>query len=93
MLRKGKRAIGYARVSAALQEDGTSLDTQTSAIISLAASMGYEVGPEDVLREVKTGITLARLYAKFRGSNGCDHVGTPPLVAGVGGFFTIHGKR
>ena len=35
----------------------------------------------------------ARLYAKFRGSNGCDHVGTPPLVAGVGGFFTIHGKR
>ena len=36
---------------------------------------------------------LARLYAKFRGSNGCDHVGTPPLVAGVGGFFTIHGKR
>ena len=61
MLRKGKRAIGYARVSAALQEDGTSLDTQTSAIISLAASMWYEVGPEDVLREVKTGITLDRL--------------------------------
>ena len=31
----------------------------------------------------------ARLYAKFRGSNGCHHVGTPPLMAGVGGFFTI----
>ena len=28
----------------------------------------------------------ARLYAKFRGSNGCHHVGTPPLMAGVGGF-------
>ena len=33
------------------------------------------------------GSIQARLYAKFRGSNGCHHVGTPPLVAGVGGFF------
>ena len=60
MLRKRKKEIGYARVSAPLQEDGTSLDTQTSAIISLAASMGYEIGPEDVLREVKTGVTVDR---------------------------------
>ena len=37
--------------------------------------------------------TLARLYAKFRGSNGCHHVGTPPLMAGVGGFFTIRCQR
>ena len=35
----------------------------------------------------------ARLYAKFIGSNGCDHVGKPPLVAGVGGFLTVHRKR
>ena len=35
----------------------------------------------------------ARLYAKFRGSNGCHHVGTPPLMAGVGGFFTIRCQR
>ena len=37
--------------------------------------------------------TFARLYAKFRGSNGCHHVGTPPLMAGVGGFFTIRCQR
>ena len=37
--------------------------------------------------------TGARLYAKFRGSNGCHHVGTPPLMAGVGGFFTIRCQR
>ena len=36
---------------------------------------------------------FARLYAKFIGSNGCDHVGKPPLVAGVGGFLTVHRKR
>ena len=35
----------------------------------------------------------ARLYSKFRGSNGCHHVGTPPLMAGVGGFFTIRCQR
>ena len=35
----------------------------------------------------------ARLYAKFRGGNGCHHVGTPPLMAGVGGFFTIRCQR
>ena len=39
------------------------------------------------------GIDQARLYAKFRGSNGCHHVGTPPLMAGVGGFFTIRCQR
>ncbi len=38
-------------------------------------------------------IMIARLYAKFRGSNGCHHVGTPPLMAGVGGFFTIRCQR
>ena len=37
--------------------------------------------------------TKARLYAKFRGSNRCHHVGTPPLMAGVGGFFTIRCQR
>ena len=68
MLQKRKKVIGYARVSAALQEDGTSLDTQTSAIISLAASMGYEIDPEDVLREVKTGVTVDRpVLDKIRG--------------------------
>ena len=36
---------------------------------------------------------LPRLYAKFKGSNGCHHVGTPPTVAGVGGFFTIRRQR
>ena len=36
---------------------------------------------------------LARLYAKFKGGNGCHHVGTPPLAAGVGGFFTIRRQR
>ena len=36
---------------------------------------------------------LARLYAKFKGSNGCHHVGAPPPVAGVGGFFTIRRQR
>ncbi len=61
MSAKRKKALGYARVSAAIQEDGTSLDTQTAAIINLAKSMGYEIGPEDVLREVGTGITLDRL--------------------------------
>ena len=35
----------------------------------------------------------ARLYAKFRGSNRCHHVGKPPLVAGVGRFFTIRCQR
>ena len=38
-------------------------------------------------------VPLARLYAKFRGGNGCHHVGTPPLMAGVGGFFTIRCQR
>ena len=37
--------------------------------------------------------SLPRLYAKFRGGNGCHHVGTPPLVAGVGGFSTIRPQR
>ena len=45
---------------------------------------GYKLYPE---------IMQARLYAKFRGSNGCHHVGTPPLMAGVGGFFTIRCQR
>ena len=38
-------------------------------------------------------LAQARLYAKSRGSNGCHHVGTPPLMAGVGGFFTIRCQR
>ena len=42
----------------------------------------------DGLRDIS-----ARLYAKFRGSNGCHHVGMPPLMAGVGGFFTIRCQR
>ena len=38
-------------------------------------------------------VTFSRLYAKFKGGNGCHHVGTPPLAAGVGGFFTIRRQR
>ena len=33
--------------------------------------------------------SLARLYAKFKGSNGCHHVGTPPLVAGASEGFSL----
>ena len=75
MLRKRKRQIGYARVSAGIQEDGTSLDTQTSAIINLAKSMGYEIGPEDVLREVKTGVTVDRpVLDEIRGMAAADEL-------------------
>ena len=53
--------------------------------------------PSDVIgRDDLSGLLAkhqARLYAKFRGSNGCHHVGTPPLMAGVGGFFTIRCQR
>ena len=52
------------------------------------ANQGQKFATLNVLR-----IFQARLYAKFRGGNGCHHVGTPPLMAGVGGFFTIRCQR
>ncbi|MDE2959665.1 MAG: recombinase family protein [Chloroflexota bacterium] len=48
------------RVSSALQEDGTSLESQALACIKLAESLGYQVGPDDVLPEAKTAVNLHR---------------------------------
>ena len=50
--------------------------------------------PEDQWQRLSAGDeNKARLYAKFKGRNGCHHVGAPPPVAGVGGFFTIRRQR
>ena len=85
MSAKRKKALGYARVSAAIQEDGTSLDTQTAAIINLAKSMGYEIGPEDVLREVGTGITLDRLVL--------DKIRSMAAAGELGALFVFNTDR
>jgi site-specific DNA recombinase len=51
----------YCRVSTAAQaEDGTSLDSQREACLSLAAERGYAVPSEHVLREDWTGADLER---------------------------------
>ena len=54
------RAKVYPRVSSPLQEDGTSLETQAIACTKLAESLGYQVGPDDILPEVATGVNLHR---------------------------------
>ena len=55
-----KRAVGYPRVSGAVQEDGTSLDTQAAEMMKLANAMGYQIDPEDILPEVRTGVHVFR---------------------------------
>ena len=57
--KKGKFVV-YPRVSAAAQEEGTSLDTQTAACIKLAVLQGYSEDDAIVLREVWTGVTVDR---------------------------------
>ena len=67
MSQSRKRAVGYPRVSSVGQEDGSSLETQAEAMVRLAASMGYEMGPEDVLAEIGSGANLDRpQLAKIR---------------------------
>ena len=57
---KNKKGKVYPRVSSPGQEDGTSLDTQTAESIKLANSLGYQIEPEDVLPEVRSGADLDR---------------------------------
>ena len=38
-------------------------------------------------------VDLARLYAKFEGSDGCDQVGKPPFDSGAREFLTIRCQR
>ena len=57
---KQGKFIVYSRVAAALQEEGTSLDTQTAACIELAVSQGYSEVDAIVLREVWSGVVLDR---------------------------------
>ena len=57
--KKGK-FVAYARVAAALEEGGASLDTQTAACIELAVSQGYSEVDAIVLREVWSGVVLDR---------------------------------
>ena len=56
-------------------------------------SCGAEVIARHPRSYEQNGFVFARLYAKFKESNGCHHVGTPPPVAGVGGFFPISSLR
>ena len=60
MMRNGKKGVGYTRVSGPIQGDGTSLDTQAAAIVDLANSLGYEIASEDMLAEVRSGVSLER---------------------------------
>ncbi len=55
-----KKDVAYLRVSASLQEDGTSLGTQEVEIIRFASALGNRIDPENVLREIRTGVTLDR---------------------------------
>ena len=74
---------------------GERADVEYVRILRLAATtMEMEATVDSALSLLlEAGQTLARLYAKFRGSNRCHHVGKPPLVAGVGRFFTIRCQR
>ena len=57
MSRNRERAVGYPRVSAAIQEDRTSLDTQAAEMAKLATLIGYEIAPEEMLPEVGSAVT------------------------------------
>lgn len=48
-----KRAVIYARVSTEKQENNTSLDSQVSACVKHAESLGYSIG--EIVRETHTG--------------------------------------
>ena len=57
--KKGK-FVAYARVAAASEEGGASLDTQTAACIELAVSQGYSEVDAIVFSEVWSGVVLDR---------------------------------
>ena len=54
------KAAFYGRQSTQQQADGTSMDTQETACLTLAATLGYEVPPELVCREIWSGADLER---------------------------------
>ena len=56
-----KPAAIYCRVSTEDQErEGTSLDSQLEACQEKAKELGYEVPPDNIIREVFSGLTLER---------------------------------
>ncbi len=59
-LMMGMFAAVYLRVSTLGQVDRTSLDTQKTACVDKAASLGYGVKPEHIYRETVTGAHLER---------------------------------
>jgi len=56
----GLFAAVYIRVSSLAQVDGTSLETQETACVELARSMGYQVRPEHIFLETLTAAFVER---------------------------------
>ena len=71
-----KRAAVYCRVSTEDQErEGTSLDTQLSACLKFVEEKGYQVLPEFIFREARSGLSLDRpLLSKLRDAARNKHI-------------------
>ncbi len=54
------KAAFYGRQSTQQQADGTSMDTQEAACLTLAATLGYEVPSDLICREIWSGADLER---------------------------------
>ena len=71
-----KKATIYCRVSTEDQKrEGTSLDTQLSACLKFAEKKGYQVLPEFIFREARSGLSLDRpLLGELRDAAKNKHI-------------------